>query len=81
MKLFATPSVELNSENNPFLRLRNRHSTRFLYTGDSLYSPSSPPLPAKRVQRVYRPPPPPHQTYGLFNYLSDINFSVVFKYF
>ena len=34
MKLFATPSVELNSENNPFLRLRNRPSTRFLYTGD-----------------------------------------------
>ena len=58
MKLFATPSVELNSENNPFLRLRNRPSTRFLYTGDSLYSPSSPPLPAKRVQREYRPPPP-----------------------
>ena len=79
MKLFATPSVELNSENNPFLRLRNRPSTRFLYTGDSLYSPSSPPPPAKRVQREYRPPP--HQTYGLFNYLSDINFSVVFKYF
>ena len=78
MKLFATPSVELNSENNPFLRLRNRPSTRFLYTGDSLYSPSSPP-PAKRVQREYRPPP--YQTYGLFNYLSDINFSVVFKYF
>ena len=81
MKLFATPSVELNSENNPFLRLRNRPSTRFLYTGDSLYSPFSPPPPAKRVQREYRPPPPPHQTYGLFNYLSDINFSVVFKYF
>ena len=46
MKLFATPSVELNSENNPFLRLRNRPSTRFLYTGDSSYSPSSPPSKA-----------------------------------
>ena len=80
MKLFATPSVELNSENNPFLRLRNRPSTRFLYTGDSLYSPSSPP-PQQSESSGSIDPPPPHQTYGLFNYLSDINFSVVFKYF
>ena len=79
MKLFATPSVELNSENNPFLRLRNRPSTRFLYTGDSSYSPSSPPQQSESSGSI--DPPPPHQTYGLFNYLSDINFSVVFKYF
>ena len=81
MKLFATPSVELNSENNPFLRLRNRPSTRFLYTGDSLYSPSSPLPQQSESSGCIDPPPPPHQTYGLFNYLSDINFSVVFKYF
>lgn len=57
MKLFATPSVELNSENNPFLRLRNRPSTRFLYTGDSLYSPSSPPPQQSESSGSIDPPP------------------------
>ena len=56
MKLFATPSVELNSENNPFLRLRNRPSTRFLYTGDSLYSPSSPPQQSESSGSIDPPP-------------------------
>ena len=56
MKLFATPSVELNSENNPFLRLRNRPSTRFLYTGDSSYSPSSP--QQSESSGSIDPPPP-----------------------
>ena len=60
MKLFATPSVELNSENNPFLRLRNRPSTRFLYTGDShdIHPPLPPPQQSESSGSIDPPPPP-----------------------